>query len=89
MNELVEKVAELFYGGYCEPIDRLTCEWQDALELAKQAIPLISAEARKQVARDINMFDDELDYSPAGNKEFRKMVTGKWLRDLKESKEAE
>lgn len=39
-------------------------------------------EQAEEIKRDILIFDDELLHTLAGDKEFRKMVTGKWLEKL-------
>jgi len=40
-KELTREIAELFYGGFCEPEDKGGDDWRDAVHLAEQAIPII------------------------------------------------
>lgn len=37
-KEIREWVAEQFYGGYCEPENKDSCEWQEALRNTDQTL---------------------------------------------------
>lgn len=44
MSDIKEWIAEQFYGGYCEPEDLGSLDWQDALSNADQIISYLKSQ---------------------------------------------
>jgi len=65
-------------------LDKLEIRIAKAQDAKTASIKDAECQARiDRIATDISVFNDELDHTTIGDKEFRRMVTGKWLQGIK------
>ena len=79
----MEKIKEI------DPIKEITLKvWREQISVTTGVAQLQALFDKRVegIAREIEVFDENLD-SPWGDKEFRELITGKWLEAIKKGGE--